>query len=280
MERVESHASFGGRQEVWKHASSTLGCEMKFGIYLPAAALQGERRPVLYWLSGLTCSEQNFITKAGAQAHAARHGLIVVAPDTSPRGADVADDPAYDLGQGAGFYVNATQAPWARHYQMQDYVARELPALVEQHFAASNLRSISGHSMGGHGALVTALRHPGRYRSVSAFSPIVAPMQVPWGQKAFRAYLGEDREAWKAWDATELVKTAHERLPLLIEQGDADEFLSGQLRPELLKAACEAAGHPLELRMRPGHDHSYYFIASFLAEHFDYHARAMALSGG
>jgi S-formylglutathione hydrolase len=280
MERVESHASFGGRQEVWKHASSTLGCEMKFGIYLPAAALQGERRPVLYWLSGLTCSEQNFITKAGAQAHAARHGLIVVAPDTSPRGADVADDPAYDLGQGAGFYVNATQAPWARHYQMQDYVARELPALVEQHFAASNLRSISGHSMGGHGALVTALRHPGRYRSVSAFSPIVAPTQVPWGQKAFRAYLGEDREAWKAWDATELVKTAHERLPLLIEQGDADEFLTGQLRPELLKAACEAAGHPLELRMRPGHDHSYYFIASFLAEHFEYHARAMALSGG
>jgi S-formylglutathione hydrolase len=280
MERVESHTSFGGRQEVWKHASSTLGCEMKFGIYLPAAALQGERRPVLYWLSGLTCSEQNFITKAGAQAHAARHGLIVVAPDTSPRGADVADDPAYDLGQGAGFYVNATEAPWARHYQMQDYVVRELPALVEQHFAASNLRSISGHSMGGHGALVTALRHPGRYRSVSAFSPIVAPTQVPWGQKAFRAYLGEDREAWKAWDATELVKTAHERLPLLIEQGDADEFLTGQLRPELLKAACEAAGHPLELRMRPGHDHSYYFIASFLAEHFRYHARAMALSGG
>ena len=180
MERVEQHASFGGRQEVWKHASAVLGCEMKFGIYLPAAALRGEKCPVVYWLSGLTCSEQNFITKAGAQEHASRYGFIVVAPDTSPRGDGVADDPAYSLGQGAGFYVNATEAPWSTHYRMQDYVADELTALVERHFPASEARAISGHSMGGHGALVTALRHPGRYRSVSAFSAVVSPMETPW----------------------------------------------------------------------------------------------------
>ena len=274
MKRIEHHASFGGRQEVWQHASATLGCEMKFGIYLPEAALRGEKCPVLYWLSGLTCTEQNFITKAGAQQHAARHGLIVVAPDTSPRGAGVADAEAYDLGQGAGFYLNATQQPWAGHYRMQDYVADELPALVEQHFAASEARGIFGHSMGGHGALVTALRHPGRYRSVSAFAPIVAPTQVPWGRKALAAYLGDDPAAWQEWDAVALLAGAGERLPLLVDQGDADEFLS-QLRPELLQAACAAAGHPLTLRMQPGHDHSYYFIASFLADHFAHHARAL-----
>lgn len=275
MERIEYHASFDGRQEVWKHSSTTLGCEMKFGIYLPRAALQGERCPVLYWLSGLTCTEQNFITKACAQAHAARHGLIVVAPDTSPRGEGVADDSAYDLGQGAGFYLNATQTPWAPHFRMQDYIAEELPALIEQHFAANETRGIFGHSMGGHGALVTALRNPGRFRSVSAFSPIVAPTQVPWGEKAFAAYLGSDREAWKAWDAVELIRTAHERLPLLVDQGESDEFLHEQLKPELLKEACESAGHPLRLRMRPGYDHSYYFIATFLADHFAHHADAL-----
>ncbi|KQP43226.1 S-formylglutathione hydrolase [Pseudorhodoferax sp. Leaf274] len=278
MERVESHTSFGGRQEVWKHASSALGCEMKFGVYLPPAALHdpgGEKCPVLYWLSGLTCTEQNFINKAGAQEHAARHNLIVIAPDTSPRGDAVANDPGYDLGQGAGFYVNAMQAPWSAHYRMQDYVAEELPALVEQHFPATAARGISGHSMGGHGALVTALRHPGRYKSVSAFSPIVAPTQVPWGQKALTAYLGEDRGSWAAWDAVELVKGAAERLPLLVDQGDADEFLAAQLQPELLQAACTAAGHPLTLRLQPGYDHSYYFIASFLGDHFAHHAQAL-----
>jgi S-formylglutathione hydrolase len=274
MERVEQHASFGGRQEVWKHAAATLACEMKFGIYLPPAALRGQACPVLYWLSGLTCTEQNFITKANAQQHAARHGIIVVAPDTSPRGDTVANDPAYDLGQGAGFYLNATRQPWAAHYRMQDYVAEELPALIESRFPASAQRGICGHSMGGHGALVTALRHPGRYRSVSAFSPIVAPSQVAWGQKAFTAYLGEDRSAWKEWDAVELVATASERLPLLVDQGEADEFLATQLRPELLRAACSAAGHPLTLRMHPGYDHSYYFIASLLGEHFAHHAAA------
>ena len=277
MERIEQHASFGGSQEVWKHASTTLGCEMKLAVYLPEPATRGQACPVLYWLSGLTCSEQNFITKAGAQAHAARHGVIVVAPDTSPRGEAVANDPAYDLGQGAGFYVNATQAPWAAHYRMQDYVAEELPALIEQHFEASHLRGIFGHSMGGHGALITALRHPGRYQSVSAFSPIVAPSQVPWGQKALGAYLGDDPEAWKAWDAVELVKkAAQEKLPLLVDQGDADEFLATQLRPELLQKACEAVGHRLTLRMQPGYGHSYYFIATLMADHFAHHCAAFS----
>ena len=275
MERIEQHASFGGRQEVWQHDSATLGCAMRFGVYLPPAALAGQPCPVLYWLSGLTCSEQNFITKAGAQQHAALHQLIVVAPDTSPRGEGVANDQAYDLGQGAGFYVNATQAPWAPHYRMQDYVAEELPALVEQHFPASDRRGISGHSMGGHGALVTALRHPGRYRSVSAFSPIVALSQVPWGRKALGAYLGDDREQWREWDAVELIANAPERLPLLVDQGEADEFLATQLRPELLQAACQRAGHPLTLRLHPGYDHSYYFIASLLAGHFEHHAKAL-----
>ena len=276
MERVESHASFGGRQEVWQHASATLGCPMKLGVYLPPAALAGQRCPVLYWLSGLTCTEQNFITKAGVQPHAAAHGLIVVAPDTSPRGEAVANDPAYDLGQGAGVYLAATQAPWAPHFRMETYVVQELPALVEAHFPATDRRAISGHSMGGHGALTLALRHPGRYASVSAFSPIVAPSQVPWGQKAFSAYLGDDRTAWAAHDAVALVATARERLPLLVDQGEADEFLAGQLRPELLEAACAAAGHPLTLRRHAGHDHSYYFIASFIGEHVAHHAKALS----
>ena len=275
MNRIEHHASFGGRQEVWQHASRSTGTDMKLGVYLPPAALAGEKCPVLYWLSGLTCTEQNFITKAGAQRYAAEHGLILVAPDTSPRGDDVPDADGYDLGKGAGFYLNATQAPWATHYRMDDYVSRELPALIEAHFPATDARAISGHSMGGHGALVTALRNPGRYRSVSAFSPIVAPSQVPWGEKAFTAYLGDDRAAWARYDATELVKSATEKLPLLIDQGEADEFLAGQLRPDLLRDACALAGHPLTLNLRPGYDHSYYFIASFIGEHIAHHARAL-----
>ncbi len=275
MNRVEKHASFGGRQEVWKHASTTLGCEMRFGIYLPPAAVEGQKCPVLYYLAGLTCNEQTFITKAGAQEHAARHGFILVAPDTSPRGPGVPNEDTYDLGEGAGFYLNATQAPWAQHYRMQDYVAQELPALIEQNFPATDARGIFGHSMGGHGALVTALRNPGRYRSVSAFAPVGAPSQVPWGQKAFTAYLGTDASAWKEWDAVELVAIASERLPLLVDQGDTDEFLRKQLRPELLEAACAAAGHPLTLRRHAGYDHSYYFIASFMVDHFAHHARAL-----
>jgi S-formylglutathione hydrolase len=275
MERIERHASHGGYQEVWKHTSSALGCEMKFGIYLPEPALRGDKCPVLYWLSGLTCTEQNFITKAGAQRYAAEHGIILVAPDTSPRGADVADDPAYDLGQGAGFYVNATEMPWARHFRMFDYVSAELPALIEASFPASEARSIFGHSMGGHGALVVALRNPGRYRSVSAFSPIVAPSQVPWGQKALTTYLGNDPAAWQQYDATALVGKASERLPMLVDQGEGDEFLAEQLRPQLLQAACDAVGYPLQLKLREGYDHSYYFIASFIAEHVAFHAAAL-----
>jgi S-formylglutathione hydrolase len=224
----------------------------------------------------LTCNEQNFITKAGAQRYAAEHGVIVVAPDTSPRGGDVADDPqSYDLGQGAGFYVNATQAPWDAHYRMFDYVVHELPTLVEAHFAATDARAISGHSMGGHGALVCALKNPGRYKSVSAFSPIVAPSQVPWGSKALGAYLGEDRASWKDWDACELVHAASEQLLLWVDQGEGDEFLPTQLKPHLLSQACEAAGHPLRLNLRPGYDHSYYFIASFMGEHMAHHASAL-----
>ncbi|WP_256645539.1 S-formylglutathione hydrolase [Thermomonas paludicola] len=274
MERIEHHASFGGWQDVYRHESKTLGCAMRFAIYLPPQAEHGPC-PVLYWLSGLTCTEQNFIGKAGAQRHAAEHGIILVAPDTSPRGDAVADADGHDLGKGAGFYVNATQAPWAAHYRMHDYVVDELPALIEAHFPVTRARAISGHSMGGHGALVIALRNPARYRSVSAFAPIVAPTQVPWGQKAFAAYLGDDREAWKAYDAVALVANASERLPLLIDQGGADEFLETQLQPRRLQAACEAAGHPLMLRMRPGYDHSYYFIASFIGEHIVHHAVAL-----
>ena len=274
MERLEHRASFGGWQDVYRHRSGVLGCDMTVGVYFPPQAADGPC-PVLYWLSGLTCNEQNFITKAGAQRHAAEHGIILVAPDTSPRGDDVADADGYDLGKGAGFYVNATQDPWARHYRMYDYIVDELPAWVEADPAASDRRAISGHSMGGHGALVIALRNPGRYRSVSAFAPIVAPSRVPWGQKAFAAYLGDDRGTWTQYDAVDLVESAQEKLPLLVDQGDADEFLDGQLRPQLLQAACDAAGHPLELRLQPGYDHSYYFIASFIGDHVAHHARAL-----
>ena len=274
MERIEHRACFGAWQDVYRHRSAALDCEMNFAIYLPPQAEHGPV-PVLYWLSGLTCTEQNFITKAGAQRHATEHGIAIVAPDTSPRGDDVADAEGYDLGKGAGFYVDATQAPWAAHYRMHDYVANELPALVEANFPVTDARAISGHSMGGHGALVVALRNPDRYRSVSAFSPIVAPSQAPWGRKAFAAYLGEDEEAWKRYDATELVATATDKLPLLVDQGGADEFLGEQLKPDLLRAACDAAGHPLRLRMRPGYDHSYYFIASFIGEHIAHHAAAL-----
>ncbi|MDO4682492.1 MAG: S-formylglutathione hydrolase [Lautropia sp.] len=274
MKRIEQHACFGGVQEVWEHDSTSTGTPMRFGIYLPPQVKEGPC-PVLYWLSGLTCTEQNFITKAGAQAHAAEHGVIIVAPDTSPRGDGVPDDPAYDLGQGAGFYLNATQAPWSSHFRMYDYVVEELPALVEAHFPVTAARAISGHSMGGHGALMVALRTPGRYRSVSAFSPIVAPSQVPWGQKAFAAYLGEDESSWQAYDTVALVASARERLPMLVDQGADDSFLKEQLKPELLIEACDDHDHRLVLNLRPGYDHSYYFISSFIGEHLAWHAKAL-----
>lgn len=274
MERIERHACFGGWQDVYQHESAVLGCATNFAVYLPPQA-EHQKLPVLYWLSGLTCNEQNFITKAGAQRYAAEQGIILVAPDTSPRGENVADDNAYDLGQGAGFYLNATQEPWAPHYQMYDYVVSELPTLIEAHFPVTASRAISGHSMGGHGALMIALRNPDRYHSISAFSPIVAPSQVPWGEKAFRAYLGEVHDTWKAYDAIELLSNSAKPLHMLIDIGTDDPFLQEQLRPELLKNVCESTGHPYTLNLRTGYDHSYYFVASFIGEHIAYHAKAL-----
>lgn len=274
MERINSYASFGGRQEVWRHRSSALGVEMNLGVFLPPQAAAGPC-PVLWFLSGLTCTEQNVITKGGFQAHCAAHGIILVCPDTSPRGEGVPDDDGWDLGQGASFYVNATEAPWASAYRMDDYVTLELPSLIARHFAVTGRQGITGHSMGGHGALVLALRNPGLYQSVSAFSPIVAPTRVPWGEKAFGAYLGADRSRWAAYDATALVAHAKERLPILIDQGTADGFLAPQLQPERFEAACKAVDHPLTLRMQPGYDHSYYFIATFAGDHVAHHAKAL-----
>ncbi len=275
MERINQWSCFGGVQEVWSHESEVLGCSMTFGVYLPPQATT-QKCPVVYWLSGLTCTEQNFITKAGAQRYAAEHGVIIVAPDTSPRGEDVADDEAYDLGKGAGFYVRATQEPWAAHYNMYDYIVSELPRVIEQGFPALEKRSICGHSMGGHGALMIALKNPGMFASVSAFSPIVAPTKVPWGHKALGAYLGQDPSSWREWDTCELIADADkERLELFVDQGLSDSFLEEQLKPELLEQACATHQHPLVLRRHEGYDHSYYFIATFIGEHIAYHARAL-----
>ena len=249
---------------------------MTFGIYLPPQA-ETQPCPVLYWLSGLTCTEQNFVTKAGAQAYASKYGIAIVAPDTSPRGCNIpGEDDDWDFGSGAGFYVNATQAPWSQHYRMYDYVVSELPDLVREHFPVDASRQgIFGHSMGGHGALIVALKNPGMFCSVSAFAPIVAPMQVPWGQKAFRHYLGDNLLDWEAYDASILVKRTETRLPILIDQGEADPFLTEQLRPELFEAACANADYPLQLRRHPDYDHSYFFIASFVADHMRHHAEAL-----
>lgn len=271
MQQTESHRIFGGEQQVWQHQSSTLGCDMKFAVYLPDQA-QNRKLPVLYWLSGLTCTEQNFITKAAYQQHAAEHGIIVVAPDTSPRGSDVANDEGYDLGQGAGFYLNATQQPWAAHYRMADYIARELPELINRHFPANGCQSISGHSMGGHGALTLALNHPQQYQSVSAFSPIVAPTQVPWGRKALRSYLGADENTWQQYDAVCLINNGKILPPARIDQGLADEFYETQLKTPLLEQACRANGQTADVRYHEGYDHSYYFIQTFIGEHIAFHA--------
>ena len=278
LETIARQRAFGGWQLRCRHTSDVLGCDMTFAVYLPPQAEQDAAAlPVLYWLSGLTCTDENFTQKAGAQRIAAELGLVIVCPDTSPRGAQVPGDPdgAWDFGHGAGFYVNATAAPWDRHYRMHDYVVHELPALVEANFPVSGRRGISGHSMGGHGALVCALRNPGRYQSVSAFAPICHPSVVPWGIKALSRFLGDDPAAWKDWDACVLMANASERLPLLIDQGSDDSFLREQLRPELLEAAAQAAGHPLELRMQAGYDHSYYFVVSFIEDHLRHHAAAL-----
>ncbi|MDH1007173.1 S-formylglutathione hydrolase [Pseudomonas nicosulfuronedens] len=277
IELISSQKSFGGWHQRYRHRSETLGCDMAFAVYLPPQAEPEAGLPVLYWLSGLTCTDENFMQKAGAQRMAAELGIVIVAPDTSPRGPEVPGDPdgAWDFGLGAGFYVNATQEPWARHYRMHDYVVQELPALIEANFPVSQKRGISGHSMGGHGALICALRNPGRYLSLSAFAPITHPSDCPWGQKALGRFLGEDVAAWREWDAAELLANACERLPILVDQGDRDDFLSVQLKPEALREAAAVVGHPLELRLQPGYDHSYYFIASFIEDHLRHHAAAL-----
>lgn len=274
VENISSNKSFGGSNEQYSHYSEVLACQMRFAVYLPPQAYAGEKVPVLYWLSGLTCTDENFMHKAGAQRVAAELGIAIVAPDTSPRGEGVADDPdaAYDFGLGAGFYVNATQAPWSQHYQMYDYVVKELPALIESTFPVSEQRAISGHSMGGHGALTVALKNAERYASVSAFSPICNPVNCPWGQKALGNYLGDNRKAWAQYDASELMISAVSHVPALVDQGGADDFLVEQLKPEALEAAAKESGYPLELRMQEGYDHSYFFIASFIEDHLRFHA--------
>ena len=268
---------FGGTQGFYSHQSEVCGCEMRFAVYQPPQALAGEKVPLVTYLSGLTCTEENVVTKAGFQGVAAELGLMVLAPDTSPRGVDLpGEDDAYDFGSGAGFYVDATEAPWSRHYRMYSYITEELPAVIAANFPADMSRQgITGHSMGGHGALTLHLKNPQIYRSVSAFAPICAPMTCPWGEKALGGYLGADQEAWRAHDSCELVKHQPSSAHILVDQGEADGFLEEQLRPELLVAACQAAGQSLELRMQPGYDHSYYFIASFMEDHLRHHAAAL-----
>lgn len=272
---VSRNRCFGGMQGVYTHAAETTHCSMRFGVFMPPQA-QSARVPVLYWLSGLTCTEDNFIVKAGAQRVAAELGVAIVVPDTSPRGLGYPGEAdAYDFGLGAGFYVDATQAPWSEGYRMYSYVTNELPAYVERHFAVVAGRAgIFGHSMGGHGALTIALKNPGRYRSVSAFAPIASPMRCPWGEKALTGYLGSDRGRWREYDATALIADRGWRGPaLLVDQGTSDPFIESQLKPELLRQACEQAGVALDLRLRDGYDHSYFFIATFIEEHLRFHAR-------
>jgi len=277
IKQISCNRSFGGEHRQYTHASSVLGCSMRFAVYLPPAALAGARVPLLYWLSGLTCSDENFMQKAGAQRVAAELGMAIVAPDTSPRGSSVADDPAYDLGQGAGFYLNATQAPWAAHYRMYDYISQELPALLAANFDFGPA-AIAGHSMGGHGALLCALKRPQDYVSVSAFSPIANPVNVPWGQKAFTAYLGDDTAAWQAWDASVQMAAANPAtaLPCRVDVGLADGFIDSQLQPQALEAAAAHSGYPLQLYRHEGYDHSYYFVASFIEAQLRFHAAHLA----
>lgn len=264
IELKNKYKMFGGSQEFYQHDSKVNNAPMTFAVYLPPQ-IKDKKLPVLYWLSGLTCTEENFVIKAGAQRMAAELGIVIVTMDTSPRNLGIeGEDDSYDFGSGAGFYVNATDPKWSKHYNIYDYVTKELPEIIENNFNVSNKKSISGHSMGGHGALIIALRNPDKYQSVSAFSPIVAPSQTPWGQKALKGYLGDDKRAWEKYDSCELVKTAITKLPLFIDQGTGDEFLEEYLQPERLQKTCDQYDYPLNLRMQKGYDHSYYFIASFI----------------
>jgi S-formylglutathione hydrolase len=278
LEKISETRCCEGRQLRYRHASDTLNCDMNFSIYLPPQAAD-QKVAVLYWLSGLTCTDENFVQKAGAQRYAAEHGVAIVTPDTSPRGDTVPDDDdgAWDFGLGAGFYVNATQDPWNTHYHMYDYITEELPRVLAENFSVNTqLSSIFGHSMGGHGALVIALRNPGSYHSVSAFSPIVAPTQCAWGEKALRHYLGDDLEAWKNYDSCELIASGASQIPMLIDQGEADDFLEGQLKTELLEQTCIDNGYAATIRRQPGYDHSYFFIASFVGSHIAFHTQVLA----
>jgi S-formylglutathione hydrolase len=276
MEVISENKSHGGRQLVVRHASAATGTDMTFSIFLPPQAGNGEKLPVVWYLSGLTCTHANVTEKGEYRAGCAEHGLIFVAPDTSPRGDGVPDADGYDLGQGAGFYVDATQAPWLANYRMWSYVTEELPAVVAAEFPVDMGRqAITGHSMGGHGALTVALNFPERFRSVSAFAPIVAPSQVPWGQKALAAYLSEDRAAWRKHDSVALIEDGARLPELLVDVGDVDPFIENELRPELLERACAEAGIALTLRRQPGYDHSYYFISTFMADHLAWHAERL-----
>ncbi|MCC5966107.1 MAG: S-formylglutathione hydrolase [Natronohydrobacter sp.] len=275
METLSENRCFGGVQGVFRHRSNTTGCDMTFGLFLPPQAARGPV-PLLWYLSGLTCTHENAMTKAHAQGYAAQHGLALVFPDTSPRGEGVADDPAYDLGQGAGFYVNATQDPWAPHFRMWDYIATELPRVLMANFPLDETRqAITGHSMGGHGALTLAMRLPDRFASVSAFAPIANPTASEWGRKQFTAYLGDDPATWAAHDATLLMRQTGFRGPVLIDQGSKDQFLD-LLRPEALAEAMNARRQPGTFRMQDGYDHSYFFVASFIGDHIAFHAQALA----
>lgn len=275
METVSTNQAHGGVQGVYRHASSATGTDMIFSVFVPGHEA-GARLPVLWYLSGLTCTHANVTEKGEYRRVCAEHGLIFVAPDTSPRGAGVPDDAAYDFGQGAGFYVDATEQPWAANFRMRAYIESELPALIGAEFPADmNRQGITGHSMGGHGALTTALRNPERFRSTSAFAPIVAPGRVPWGEKALGGYLGPDRAAWRQYDAVALIEDGSRLPELLVDTGSADPFLAEQLRPELLEAACRTAGIPLTQRIQPGYDHSYYFISTFMADHVAWHAERL-----
>jgi len=279
MKLISETKSFEGDLKRFQHTSNTLNCDMVFAIYLPPQA-EKTPVPVLYWLSGLTCTDENFMQKAGAQRVAAELGIAIVCPDTSPRGIDLpGEHESYDFGSGAGFYLNATQAPWSQHYLMYDYIVTELPQLVAQHFPVTDKCSISGHSMGGHGALTIALKNPKQYCSVSAFAPICNPINSGWGDKVFSRFLGEDKKEWEAYDASLLVANAKEKIPLFVDQGEADEFLKEQLNPAALQAACEKANYPLSLRTHFGYDHSYYFVASFIEDHLRYHDKALRGEG-
>ena len=275
IENVSENRSHGGTQGVYKHASAETGTDMTFSVFVPPQA-NYRACPVLGYLSGLTCTHANVTEKGEYRAACAQAGIIFVAPDTSPRGAGVADDDAYDMGQGAGFYVDATQEPWTPHFRMRSYVERELPALIAEHFPVDmDRQGITGHSMGGHGALTIGLRNPATFRSISAFAPIVSPLNCPWGEKALSGYLGDDRAAWREYDACALIEDGARADALLVDQGTGDQFLEEQLKPQLLADACKDANIPLTLNLRSGYDHSYYFISSFMADHVAWHARRL-----